>query len=117
MQRLLVALLDLAADVQQERAVGGVDDAHAVDGVDRGGDRVPLLLVGGVDRDVAQQLVLGTSTRSTAPMIPPASPIALATWPSMPGRWAISTRMVSEYWADGVMLMAGACRLAAARPL
>ena len=46
--------------------------------------------------------------RSTAPMMPPALPIALATWPSMPGRWAISMRMVSEYWADGVMLMAGA---------
>ena len=30
LQRLLVALLDLAADVQQERAVGGVDHAHAV---------------------------------------------------------------------------------------
>ena len=41
-------------------------------------------------------------------MIPPALPIALATWPSMPGRWAISMRMVSEYWADGVMLIAGA---------
>jgi hypothetical protein len=26
----------------------------------------------------------------------------------MPGRWAISMRMVSEYWADGVMLIAGA---------
>ena len=34
-------------------------------------------------------------------MIPPASPIALATWPSMPGRSAISTRMVRLYWADG----------------
>src|SRR4051812_150861 len=49
-----------------------------------------------------------TSMRSTAPMMPPALPIALATWPSMPGRWAISMRMVSEYWADGVMLIAGA---------
>ena len=41
-------------------------------------------------------------------MMPPALPIALATWPSMPGRWAISMRMVSEYWAEGVMLIAGA---------
>jgi hypothetical protein len=49
-----------------------------------------------------------TSMRSTAPMIPPAWPIALATWPSMPGRWAISMRIVSEYWADGEMLMGGA---------
>ena len=59
LERLLVVLLDLAADVQQEGAVGGVDDAHAVDGVDRGRDRLPLLGVGGVDGDVAQQLVLG----------------------------------------------------------
>src|SRR6185312_12885678 len=49
-----------------------------------------------------------TSMRSTAPMMPPALPIALATCPSMPGRWAISMRMVSEYWAEGVMLIAGA---------
>jgi hypothetical protein len=44
--------------VQQEGPVGGVDHAHALDGVDGGGDRLPLLLVGGVDGDVAQQLVL-----------------------------------------------------------
>ena len=49
-----------------------------------------------------------TSIRSTAPIVPPVLPIALATWPSMPGRWAISRRMVSEYCAEGVMLMAGA---------
>src|SRR3954463_11060851 len=35
-------------------------------------------------------------------MVPPAAPIALATSPSMPGLWSISTRIVSEYWADGV---------------
>src|SRR3954452_5343942 len=43
-----------------------------------------------------------TMTRSTEPIVPPASPIALATRPSMPGLCSISTRIVSEYWADGV---------------
>src|SRR3954470_16546503 len=43
-----------------------------------------------------------TLTRSTEPIVPPAWPIALATCPSMPGLWSISTRIVSEYWADGV---------------
>src|SRR4051795_10967363 len=43
-----------------------------------------------------------TLTRSTEPIVPPASPIALATSPSIPGLCSISTRMVREYWADGV---------------
>src|SRR4051794_2286110 len=43
-----------------------------------------------------------TLTRSTEPIVPPASPIALATSPSIPGLCSISTRIVSEYWADGV---------------
>src|SRR4051794_30237412 len=37
--------------------------------------------------------------RSTEPMLPPASPMAVATRPSMPGRWSISTRRMIEYWA------------------
>ena len=115
LERLLVVLLDLAPDVQQEGAVGGVDDAHALDGVDRGGDRLPLLVVGGVDGDVAQQLVLGDLDEvDRADRCRPASPIALATWPSMPGRWAISTRMVSEYCALGVRSLAAPRSLAAA---
>ena len=36
------------------------------------------------------------------PIVPPASPIALATRPSMPGRWSIRTRSVSENWAEVV---------------
>jgi hypothetical protein len=36
-------------------------------------------------------------TRSMDPIIPPARPIAVATLPSIPGRWAISTRIVREY--------------------
>ena len=39
-------------------------------------------------------------TRSTEPIVPPTSPMALATFPSMPGRWSISTRIVKEYWAE-----------------
>ena len=35
LQRRLVVLLDLAAEVQQEGAVGRVDDARALDRVDR----------------------------------------------------------------------------------
>ena len=38
---------------------------------------------------------------STAPITPPAAPIAPATRPSMPGLLPISTRIVSEYWAEG----------------
>ena len=38
-----------------------------------------------------------TCTRSTAPIVPPASPIALATRPSIPGRCSISTRRVRLY--------------------
>ena len=53
---MLVALLDLAAEVHQERAVGGVDDLGALDLADRRGDLVAVLLAGGVDRDVAQRV-------------------------------------------------------------
>jgi len=44
-----------------------------------------------------------TWTRSTAPIVPPASPIALATRPSIPGRCSISTLKVRLYWALGVV--------------
>src|SRR5947209_16781833 len=43
-----------------------------------------------------------TCPRSSEPIVPPAAPMALATCPSIPGLWAISTRMVSENWAGGV---------------
>ena len=33
-------------------------------------------------------------------MLPPASPMAVATRPSMPGRWSISTRRTIEYCAE-----------------
>src|SRR4051812_19576279 len=42
-----------------------------------------------------------TSTRSTAPIVPPASPMAAATRASIPGRSAISTRRTTLYWAEG----------------
>ena len=35
-------------------------------------------------------------------IVPPASPMAVATRPSIPGRCSISTRSVIEYWALGV---------------
>ena len=37
--------------------------------------------------------------RSIEPIVPPASPIAVATRPSMPGRWSIRTRRTNENWA------------------
>jgi hypothetical protein len=83
LQHVLVALLDLASDVQQECAVDGVDDGHAVDDVAGGGDRLPLTRPSGVYGGVAQQVTLGDLD---TPMTPPARPIALITCPSMPGR-------------------------------
>ena len=56
-QRMLVALLDLAADVHQERAVGGVDHLGAVDRADGVGDRRSTWSVAGrVDGHVAQRV-------------------------------------------------------------
>ena len=43
-----------------------------------------------------------SSTSSMFPIVPPASPIAVATRPSIPGRWSIRTRSVSENWAEVV---------------
>ena len=51
---MLVGLLDLAADVQQEGAVGGVDHLGALDRVDRLQDLLPVVAPGGVDDHVAQ---------------------------------------------------------------
>jgi hypothetical protein len=55
-QLRLVAQLDLAADVQAQRAVGVVDHHGAVDGADGVEDPVPVLQAGRVDRDVAQRV-------------------------------------------------------------
>ena len=57
-QRVLVVLLDLAAEVHQEGAVGGVDDLDAVDGADGVGDRASVLLAGRVDGDLAQGVLV-----------------------------------------------------------
>jgi hypothetical protein len=57
LDRDLVVLLDLAADVHEERAVGGVDEAGARR-ADRVEDPVPVGLVGGVDGEVADGAVL-----------------------------------------------------------
>ena len=56
LERLLVALLDLAADVHAQGAVGGVDHRRAVDGVDRLDDLAAVLVARGVDGDVAQRV-------------------------------------------------------------
>src|SRR3954454_25335691 len=40
------------------------------------------------------------ATRSIEPIVPPACPIAVATRPSMPGRWSIHTRRTNENCAD-----------------
>jgi len=79
---VLVVLFDLAAHVQQEGAVGRIDHLGAVQRVDRGDDPPPVVAVGGVHHDVAQTVLSSTSTRSTAPTMPPASPIALVSRPS-----------------------------------
>src|SRR3954468_636680 len=40
------------------------------------------------------------ATRSIDPIVPPACPIAVATRPSIPGRWSIRTRRTNENCAD-----------------
>ena len=54
--RGLLRVLDLAADVHLERAVGDVDRAGAVDQVDRVADLLRVVLARGLDRDVAQRV-------------------------------------------------------------
>ena len=72
-----------------------------VDAVDRGEDLVPVVGVAGVDRDVAHDGARRPRRGRRRRSVPPASPIAPATRPSMPGRSSISTRMVRLYCADG----------------
>ena len=55
---MLVVLFDLAAHVQQEGAVGGVDHLRSGDRFDRGDDLVPVLLTRSVDDDVAHAVAL-----------------------------------------------------------
>ncbi len=53
---MLVVLFDLAADVQQEGAVGGVEDLCAIERVDRRDDLLPVVSAGGIHHDVSQAL-------------------------------------------------------------
>jgi len=69
---VLVVLFDLAPDVQQERAVGRVDDLGARDRVDGGDDLRPVVRAGCVDDQVV-------------------------TWPRMPCASLRRTRIVSRY--------------------
>ena len=57
LQRMLVALFDLAADVQQERAVGRVDHVDATHRLDRRDDLRPVGLARGVHNHVTQAVV------------------------------------------------------------
>ena len=54
LQRVAVALLDLAPEVQQEGAVGGIDRLGPVDRVDGLDDVAPVLPAPGVHDDVPQ---------------------------------------------------------------
>ena len=54
LERVAVALLDLAAQVQQQRAVGGVDHLDIVQRLHRGDDAADVLVPRGIDGDVAQ---------------------------------------------------------------
>ena len=93
--RDLVVDLDLAAQVHEERAVGDVDDPDAGQSLEPVDDllavaRCPRALIV-MSRTIRSRV---DSTRSTAPMSPPASPMAMATRPSMPGRLVIDSRTV-----------------------
>ena len=56
LERVLVVLLDLAADVHPQRAVGGVDHRRAVDASTAATICAAVLVAGGVDGDVAQRV-------------------------------------------------------------
>ena len=58
LQRVLVVLLDLAAAVHRERAVDVVDHPRAPGRPDRAQDLLPMLLVAGVDGELAHPLAL-----------------------------------------------------------
>ena len=104
LQRMLVVLLDLAAHVQQESAVGGVDHLAPRELVDRREDRSQCSLPGGVDHDVAHA-VPGVDLDEVHGADHPARVADRARHPpSMPCSSSILTRMVSRYWALGVTL-------------
>ena len=78
-----------------------VDDVRALDRLDRLEDRRPSASgVARVDGDVAHACRSPTSTRSIAPIVPPASPIALATLPEHAGA-------VLDLDADGEAVLRG----------
>ena len=107
LQRALVVQLDLAADVEHERAVGGVEHARARDRVDGVGQPRPVGGVAGLDGDVADRVGVrrpGRGRRRRSCRRPRRS--RCATLPSIPGRWSISTRRVRLYWALGVVAIA-----------
>ena len=64
LQRVLVALLDLAAAVHLHRAVGVLEDLGAAGGPDPPQDLLPVRLVTGVDRELAHPLALARRRRA-----------------------------------------------------
>ena len=94
--------LDLAAEVQQEGAVGDALDVDARQRAHRVDDALavlesPALTV--MSRTVPSR---PARTRSIAPRSPPASPIAAATRAKLPGAEGTTTRIVRLYEAEGV---------------
>ena len=63
LHRVLVVHVDLAAAVHLHRAVDVVDDAGAAGRADRPQDPLPVVLVGGVDRELADPLALRPGAR------------------------------------------------------
>ena len=95
LHRHLAADLDLAAEVHEEGPVGDVEDARR-----RGSCQGPRRSPGRDDRRRALKVMSRVRTlppgwiRSMAPMSPPARLMAEVTFPSIPGRFRISTRTV-----------------------
>ncbi len=86
LQGVLVGLFDLAADVQQEGAVGRIDHLGTPEGADGGEDEVPVLAPR--RRPLPRRAgCCRRRPRRRRPRrrSPPASPMALVTRPSSPG--------------------------------
>ena len=101
LQRDLRGDLDLAAEVQQEGAVGDVLDLDAVERADGGDDRARCAPASVASTVTSRTFVpRSTRTRSIAPSSPPASPIAWASRANEPGRSSRCTRSVALNCAE-----------------
>jgi hypothetical protein len=104
LQRMLVVLFDLAAHVQQERAIGGVDHLRA-----RSASIAARIRSQCSRRRRRRRCRAGSGRRRPRPGRradhPAGSPIARSALPSVPGASSILTRMVRRYCALGVALI------------